>query len=113
MSTYTWALTRRGETYRLIKRYEDALADFDHTIALDSTYTWAINRRGEIYHLMERYEDALADFDRAIALDENDWARYKRAYIYFILGQPEAFHRDLQTAITILIQARGSFDTRP
>ena len=53
-------------------KYEQALADFDHAIALDEKDASAIASRGETYRLMGKYEQALTDFDHAIQLDEKD-----------------------------------------
>src|SRR5260370_26496421 len=78
-----WAFAHRGEIYRLMERYEEALADFDRAIALDEKYAGAFAHRGETYGLMRRYEEALADFDQAITLDEKvAWAIAGRGQIY-------------------------------
>src|SRR5438045_1219504 len=83
-----------------MKRYEEALADFDRAIALDEKYAWAIASRGEIYRLMKRYEEALADFDHAIALNEkSDWYRYLRAQVYLAIVLVYDSARDLNDAI--------------
>ncbi|MCG6134755.1 MAG: tetratricopeptide repeat protein [Nostoc sp. LLA-1] len=66
------ALYWRGETYRRMERYTEALPDFDRAIELDPNYKLAIANRGATYLLMERYTEALPDFDRAIELDPND-----------------------------------------
>jgi tetratricopeptide (TPR) repeat protein len=68
-------LASRGETYRLIGRYENSLVDFDRATELNSNYAWAIARRGVAYGQMRRYEEALADFNCAIELNPDDaWA---------------------------------------
>ena len=59
-------LVRRGEAYRRMGKYQEALADFDRAIELKPDDAWAIASRGETYRLMGRYEEALADFNRAI-----------------------------------------------
>jgi len=65
----------RGEIYRLMKRYEEALQDFNHAIELDPNYAWAIAIRGMTYQSMKRYEEAFQDFNQAIDLDPKDaWA---------------------------------------
>ena len=72
-------LRNRGKTYRLMGKYDQALADFDRAIGLDEKYAWAIANRGITYRLMDKYELALADFDRAIDLDEKyAWAIAER-----------------------------------
>src|SRR5260370_28913670 len=44
----SYTLTHRGESYRLMERYEEALADFDRAIALDNTHDWVFHQRGVI-----------------------------------------------------------------
>ncbi len=85
-----------------MNRYQEALADFDHAIALNEKDDWAIASRGQTYQAMKRYEEALADFGRAIALDEkDDWFRYSRAQVYMLMGQTKEFESDIQTAIEL------------
>jgi tetratricopeptide (TPR) repeat protein len=71
---------RRGESYRAIEKYEEALADFNHAIELDDKDTRIIAARGETYRLMAKYGEALADFTRALELDD------KYVGAYFIRG---------------------------
>ncbi|AUB36818.1 Tetratricopeptide [Nostoc flagelliforme CCNUN1] len=80
------ALGWRGEIYRLMKRYEEALPDFDRAIELDSKYAWAIASRGVTYRLMKRYTEALEDFDRLIELNPKyDWAITIRGVTYRLI----------------------------
>jgi len=62
-------LIRSGQTYWLMDRYDEALAEFNRAIELDPGNVWAIVRRGETHREMERYDEARADFDRATELD--------------------------------------------
>jgi tetratricopeptide (TPR) repeat protein len=76
-------LAWRGEAYRLMKQYENAIADFDRAVELDTDYAWAVANRGHTYRLLERYEEALADFDRAIELNpEYNWAIIGRGFTH-------------------------------
>src|SRR5258708_11799348 len=52
-------IASRGEIYRLRKRYDEALADFNRAIELNPGYTSAIASRGQVYQAMQRYEEAL------------------------------------------------------
>ncbi|MEH2452744.1 tetratricopeptide repeat protein [Nostoc sp.] len=80
------ALGWRGEIYRLMKRYEEALPDFDRAIELDSKYAWALANRAVTYHLMKRYTEALEDFDRLIELNPKyDWAITIRGVTYRLI----------------------------
>ncbi|MER3588248.1 MAG: hypothetical protein C4322_08615, partial [Mastigocladus sp. ERB_26_1] len=64
----------RGETYRFMQRYKQALKDFDCAIELNPNYAWALVTRGEVYLMLKRYNAALVDFNRAIELEpNNDW----------------------------------------
>ena len=66
------ALAWRGNTYRLMDSYEDALRDLNKALEVESDDEWAIARRGDTYRLMERYEEAIADLTRAIDLKPDD-----------------------------------------
>jgi len=59
-------LTKRGITYRRLKRYHEALADFNQCLKIKPKLIAARRDRGIIYGLLERYEEALADFNKAI-----------------------------------------------
>ena len=86
----------------MLKRYEEALADFDRAIAIDEKYTWAIAHRGQTYGAMQRYEEALADFDRAIVLDEKSaWVIAGRGLVYLLLKRYEEALADFNQAIAL------------
>ena len=96
------ALERRGVTYRLMKRYDDALVDLDRAIELDHERASASSSRGQAYRLMGRYDDALADFTRAIELDpSSDWNFADRGYTYQLMGRYDDALADLTRAIEL------------
>jgi tetratricopeptide (TPR) repeat protein len=110
---YAWALALRGETYREMGEYEQALADLDRAIALDEKYAWALALRGETYRRIGEYEQALADLDRAIALDENDaWALASRGETYRAMGQYEQALADFDRAIELRPEYHWCFYSR-
>ena len=95
-------LAWRGENYRLMERYDEALADFDRAIELDPKYAWAIGSRGVTYRLMERYDEALADFDRAIELDPKyAWAIGSRGQVYQAMGRYDEALADFDRAVEL------------
>ncbi|MEH2445146.1 MAG: tetratricopeptide repeat protein [Nostoc sp.] len=96
------ALGWRGETYRLMERYPEALQDFDRAIELDPKYDWAIALRGLTFCLMERYLEALEDIDRAIELNPKlHWAIAHRGVTYRSMKRyPEALE-DFDRAIEL------------
>src|SRR5258708_6201122 len=63
------AIASRGETYRLMERYDEALADLSRAVDLDPGGAGALSGRGDTYRLMKRYDEALADLNRAVDLD--------------------------------------------
>nr|MDZ8019099.1 tetratricopeptide repeat protein [Nostoc sp. SerVER01] len=92
----------RGETYRLMKRYTEALQDFDRAIELDPKDAWAIALRGQTYQSMEQYTQALQDFDRAIELDPKyAWAIALRGQTYLQLKQYNEALVDFNRAIDL------------
>jgi tetratricopeptide (TPR) repeat protein len=96
------ALSWRGQTYRSIKRYEEALKDFDCAIELNPKLDWAIGNRGITYRLIERYEEALKDFDCAIELNPKlDWAIARRGETYRLMERYEEALKDFNQAIEL------------
>ena len=49
----------RGETYRKMGRYDQALAHLNRAIELNPSLDWAIAHRGETYREMTRYDLSL------------------------------------------------------
>ncbi|MEH2314379.1 MAG: tetratricopeptide repeat protein [Nostoc sp.] len=96
------ALGWRGETYRLMERYPEALQDFDRAIELNPKLDWAIALRGLTYYLMNRYPEALEDIDRAIKLNPKlDWSIGHRGLTYRLMKRyPEAL-QDFDRAIEL------------
>lgn len=68
-------------------RYGEALAAYNHAIALDERYALAWLHRGNVLVLLERSAEALAAYDRAIALSPTYApAHFNRAQILRSLG---------------------------
>jgi tetratricopeptide (TPR) repeat protein len=109
--SHSTALTWRGLIYQSMEQYEEALADCNRAIELDSDNDWAITGRGETYQSMGRYEAALADCNRAIELSsENDWRFYNRAIIYLALNRNNEAKADFEKAIQL---AQPEYEKNP
>jgi tetratricopeptide (TPR) repeat protein len=92
----------RGQTYRLMNCYEEALKDFDRAIELNPKYDWAIAHRGKTYRSMKRYSEALKDFDLAIELNPKlDWMIANRGYTYRLMERYEEALKDFDCAIEL------------
>jgi tetratricopeptide (TPR) repeat protein len=59
----------RGEAYFHMKKYEEALRDYDDAAALNRNYAPAYNSRAILYNEQGKYDEALENADAAIALD--------------------------------------------
>ena len=67
-----WALSNRGETYRMMNRYEESLADLNKSLEIESDNAWTLGSRGSTYRMMNRYEDSLADLTKALEIEPNN-----------------------------------------
>jgi tetratricopeptide (TPR) repeat protein len=93
------ALHWRGEIYRLMGRYDEALADFHRAIELDANDACALASRGQVYQALERFEDALADLDQAIELAPDvAWALASRAMTHALMERYEEAIADFNRA---------------
>lgn len=92
----------RGETYRLMKHYREALKDFNRAIELKPNYIWALAHRGETSFLMDAFEEALEDFNQAIERQPNYiWALAHRGVTYERIERYEEALVDLDRAIEL------------
>ncbi|HEX9921477.1 MAG TPA: tetratricopeptide repeat protein, partial [Anaerolineae bacterium] len=76
---YSWPIASRGLTYRLMGRYEAALADFDRAIELDETPDNLEYLVG-LYDEINDWENVVATYQRIMELDPN------RPYTYYNFG---------------------------
>lgn len=89
----------------MIKRYEEALKDFDQAIELNPKYDWAIALRGYTYLMLKRYNEALENFNCAINLKpDDDWYLCCRALAYQGLNQVDKGRIDLNNATKLAQQ---------
>lgn len=73
----------RGSAYLSLDRLDEALADFNHAIDLDSTYARAYHLRGLVKDKQGDAEGALDDFSKAIEIEpEYAAAYYSRATLH-------------------------------
>jgi tetratricopeptide (TPR) repeat protein len=66
-----------------LQSYQQAIADFERALELDSRCASAYNGRGWAYLNLTQYQQAKLDFDRALELDPNEAGAYNgRGQIY-------------------------------
>ena len=71
-----WAYARRGETYRQMRQFENALMNFEKAIQYKPRYAWAYARRGETYRQMRQFENAILYLEKAIEISPWYWWAY-------------------------------------
>lgn len=67
---------KRGNALNRLRRWEEALADYDRVIELDPGYANAFCNRGAVLEKLQRLDEALASFDRAVELNPGDVLAY-------------------------------------
>lgn len=60
----------RSDAYYDLERYQEALADLDRALRIDSSFAAGFYRRAYIYFRMGNYTAAIADYDRTARLGE-------------------------------------------
>lgn len=63
------AYSNRGVALLNLKRYDEAINDFNKTLSLNKTFKNAYFNRGSVYYYKKEYDKAIADFSKTIALD--------------------------------------------
>lgn len=66
----------RGIAYANLKKYEEAIANFNKAIGIDENNKDAYNNRGNVYSYLKKYKEAIADYNKTIGIDED----FKEAY---------------------------------
>ncbi len=70
---YAWAIAYRARLYDLLRRYEEALVDFDRAIVLDQTVfdNW-LSERGSLLSYVGQYAEAINSCQLALQADPNN-----------------------------------------
>jgi len=103
----------RGVAHWRERRYEQALADFEKSIALNPDYAPVYNNRGNVLMQMGRIEDAIKDFTRAIELAPAYGAAFNnRGNAYLALGRTAEAEADLRRASKLLPSSAAPLNGR-
>ena len=87
------AAFRYGDLARNSKSWDEALIQYDKSIALDAAYAPAYYSRGLVYYHKLEYTNAIADYSKAIELDN------KEETYYYSRGKAYALIKDYPKAI--------------
>lgn len=98
------ALTLRGRDHRNAEQYAQALADYNHALALNPEADRAFFGRARTHQLTKNYDEAIADYTKAIELmpDDLDSLLYRGTSYYWSSRYEEAlpdFARALATPL--------------
>ena len=96
------AYQTRAEGYRIVKKYDEALADFARAIEIDPQLALTYSNRAEVHRMLGNYEAVISDTTRAIVLDSTINAAYTlRGLAYEHNGDYAKARADFNTAIKL------------
>ncbi|MEP6924406.1 MAG: tetratricopeptide repeat protein [Pyrinomonadaceae bacterium] len=100
------ALACRGNFYRLLKKYDEALADLNESIRLSPEAATSYQIRSVIYKDRKMYDEAIADQTGAIKIHaeadyQSPYNYEERGELYFLKGDYENAVRDYSKVISI------------
>ena len=97
-----YAYGNRGNAYRDLKRYNEAIVDYNKVMELDPKDALAYKNRGLAYYSLKRYDEAIADCNKAIELDPKDAMIYhNRGVAYRDLERDDEAIADYNKAIEL------------
>ncbi len=92
----------RGMAYFSQSRYEEAIADFSASLALDPACYKAAYYRGVVRSVLLGYESAIADFDLALSIHPyHFYSRYRRGVAWWHLGDYVQALADCEAALKL------------
>ncbi|KAG0230765.1 hypothetical protein BGW41_002401 [Actinomortierella wolfii] len=71
-STNSKLYSNRATVLAKLGRYEEAVADCDASLKLDSSYIKVLRKRAECHQKLEKYEEAVRDLKAAVELDKTN-----------------------------------------
>jgi lipoprotein NlpI len=80
----------RGRLYAAQRKHEQAVADLDQVLKLDSKHGQAYDKRGEERFKLGRFKESVEDFDKAIELSaRKEREHWQRGISYYYAGEFE------------------------
>lgn len=96
------ALSWRGQVYRLLRNFAEALSDLNQSVIYYPEYAYAYGLRGETYRVTRQLDSAIADFDHAIELDSTvAWVFRGRGQCYRLLRHFDEALSDFDMALKL------------
>lgn len=98
---------KRGTAKQKLKRYKEAIKDYDEVIKIDPKNGYVYCMRGDAKADLKQYEEAIKDYDEAIKIDPNYAYYIKRGFAKENLGKYEEAIKDYDEAIKINHRSAG------
>lgn len=100
----------RGVSQIMLGNYDQAIADLNQAINLDSNNYSAYYNRGCVYHHQKNYLAAIEDFTQALQINQEFTQAYvSRAILHHHLGQNGSAFKDINIALQQYEQQGDSF----
>ena len=100
------AYVGRGEVYKDMREFGQAIADFTKVIQIDPSFADAYVWRGKVYHDMREFGQAIADFTQAIQIDPNNAKAYTgRGKSYDWMKQKDKALENFNRAVAVYTEA--------
>jgi len=97
---YADAFYNRGNVYKTLERYDEALSDYQSTIQLNPSNFRPYFSRGNIYRELGEFTKAISDYTQSILLGCDDPEVYcNRAVVFEYLGQLDEALNDYNMAV--------------
>jgi tetratricopeptide (TPR) repeat protein len=96
------AYYNRGDAYFHLRRYTEALKDFNKAVELDPSHSMTYYMRGSVYLALEKYQEALWDLNKSIELyPGNEHYLADRAHTYLMLERYSQANADCKEALKL------------
>lgn len=107
------AYMSRAVHYMDQQNYDQAISDFNQSLAINPDYTTSLEYRGRTYLNMGQYELALADFDALIRVNEQSTAAYSlRGLTYSKLNRTAEAMSDYARALELNPNNENTLNSR-
>lgn len=97
------AFLNRGDTYKDLEMYSEAISDYTESLKLNPDFFWALRNRGYIlYRYLNLPDAAIKDLDRAIELDPDAaWSYMSRGAVYIGMKKYAEAKKDYNKAMEL------------
>lgn len=84
---FAYAYNGLGNYYREIRKWDEAIDNYNKAIELDSNFFYPLNYLGDCYRLKEMYKDAKNSFNKAIEVNNNhSFSLYGLGKVHYEIG---------------------------